>query len=93
MLGLVSLPSVSSIMLSCQLLCKDLITWTLAVLLIATFIAFFSGFLPYPFGWLILVVLLLGRFAYVAADKKICLIQIGNCYCRLPAPVWPRVSN
>jgi len=39
------------------------VTAVLIVLLIVTLIAYFSGAFPYPFGWLILVTILIGRFA------------------------------
>ncbi len=41
----------------------DWITAILIALLLATLIAYFSGVFPYPFGWLILMAVLIGRFA------------------------------
>ena len=39
----------------------DWLTILLAVLLLATLLAFFTGVFPYPFGWLIIAGLLVWR--------------------------------
>ena len=39
----------------------DWITTLLAVLLLATLVAFFTDVFPYPFGWIIIAVLLVLR--------------------------------
>ncbi len=39
----------------------DWITAVIVTLLIATLLAFFSGVFPYPYGWLVLVALLVFR--------------------------------
>lgn len=39
----------------------DWIALLLATFLLATLIAFFSGVFPYPFGWIIFLVLLIAR--------------------------------
>lgn len=39
----------------------------IGALLILTLIAFFTGFLPYPIGWIILSAALIGRWFYLKA--------------------------
>lgn len=41
----------------------DWITIVLVSLLLATLLAYFSGIFPYPYGWIILSVILVMRFA------------------------------
>ena len=46
----------------------DWLTVLLTVLLIATLLAYFSGVFPYPYGWIVLSVMLLFRLS--AKGKK-----------------------
>ena len=46
----------------------DWVALLLATFLLGTLIAFFSGVFPYPFGWIIFLVLLITRF--VSARKN-----------------------
>lgn len=48
----------------------DWLTVILLVLLIATLIAYFSGIFPYPFGWLILVAILIGQILNQRGSKN-----------------------
>lgn len=41
----------------------DWISALLIILLIATMIAFFTGIFPYPYGWIVIMALLLFRLA------------------------------
>lgn len=47
---------------------KDWITLVLVLLLIASLLAFFTGVFPYPYGWIVLIVLLAMRWS--AKQKK-----------------------
>jgi hypothetical protein len=42
----------------------------IAILLIATLAAFFSGFFPYPYGLIILVALGFSRFSHIRESKR-----------------------
>ena len=46
----------------------DWISVLLIVLLLATLLAYFTGAFPYPFGWIVLLVLLV--FRLTAQQKK-----------------------
>lgn len=48
---------------------RDWITMLLSVLLVATLLAYFMGAFPYPYGWIVLSVMLV--FRLTARDKKI----------------------
>jgi len=39
----------------------DWLTTLLVTLLIATFLAFFSGHFPYPYGWIVITLVLIAR--------------------------------
>lgn len=39
----------------------DWLTTLLVTLLIATFLAFFSGYFPYPYGWIVITLVLIAR--------------------------------
>lgn len=48
----------------------DWISVVLGSLLIATLIAYFAGVFPYPFGWLILLALLMARLGILRIKNK-----------------------
>lgn len=47
----------------------DLPLLLLLILLIASLYAFFGGWIPYPFGWMVLTVFLLARLLYLSHRK------------------------
>ena len=47
----------------------DRVSALLTVLLMATLIAFFAGVIPYPYGWIVITLLLIFRLAGSANEE------------------------
>ena len=43
----------------------DLVSVLLAIVLIATLLAFFAGIFPYPYGWIVITLFLVFRLASI----------------------------
>ncbi len=47
----------------------DIPTLIISICLLATVVGFFSGLLPYPFGWILLSIALVGRLLYLSEPR------------------------
>lgn len=47
----------------------DWITAVIVILLVATLLAYFTGAFPYPYGWIVLIVMLLFRLTAKAKEE------------------------